>query len=127
VASLFVQSVAIAIAVLLCGCASSSAVQRVSSEPIGCEFLATVYVDQLGHQPAGSSAVKYLVDQAKKWGGDTLLCCEMGTEETVALWTNRRTGESYAGSFRHSGRVYRCVGRADSPAPNKSLERTPER
>jgi hypothetical protein len=127
VALLLVPSAQIVIAVLLCGCVSSPAVQRVPSEPIGCKFLATVYVDQLGDQPAGPSAVKYLVEQAKKLGGDTLLCCEMGTEDTVALWTNRRTGESYTDSFRHSGRVYRCASHADSPAPNKSLERTRDR
>jgi len=102
------------IAVLLCGCASAPAIQRISSAPADCEFLGTIYTDQLGDQPAGAEAVKDLMAQAEKLGGDTLQCCEIGDDVTVALWTNKRTGETYISANRHFGRVYRCSANGGS-------------
>ena len=92
----------------LCACESAPKVQRVDAEPANCEFLATIYIDQLGDQPAGEEAVKDLKRQTVARGGNTLQCCEMEPEETVLCCPNNRTRATYTGSHRHVGRAYRC-------------------
>ena len=104
---------AVVAASALCGCESAPKVQRVDVAPANCKFLATIYIDQLGDQPAGDEAVKDLKRQVAERGGDTLQCCEMEPEETILCGVNRRGRATYAGSHRHVGRVYRCLGEPD--------------
>jgi hypothetical protein len=103
-----VRHAVVVAALTLCACESAPKVQRVDAEPANCEFLADLYIDQLGDQPAGDAAVKDLKRQTVARGGNTLQCCEMEPEETVLCCPTSRAAANYTGSHRHVARAYRC-------------------
>lgn len=119
--------VVFALTAVVCGCESSRSIQRIEAPSTGCEFVGTVYADQLGDQPAGRATIEVLSHQAGELGGNALQCCEMDAEEAVLYARDSRTGELNTGAHRHFGRAYSCPNRSGGPAPDASPGRTRER
>jgi hypothetical protein len=101
---------------VLSACAFHRSVRVVEKEPKDCEFLGGVSVWQFCAGGAGSEAIESMKKDAYKMGGDTLHCCEEGTEELVLSRTGRGPAHCF-GAFEYSGRAYSC-----SVGHNKPLQ-----
>jgi hypothetical protein len=96
-------------ALAVCGCASAPPVRVVPAAPDGCTFLGEIHgYLQCGQGEPGDDIVKALKQVVRGRGGNTLQCCEQGTEAVVMAAYDRAGKIACTDFFEQTGRAYAC-------------------
>jgi hypothetical protein len=91
------------------GCTSAPPVQVVRAPPDGCAFLGEIHgYFQCGEGEAGADTVKGLKEVVRARGGNTLQCCEQGTEAVVMAGYDGSGKIVCTDFFQQTGRAYAC-------------------
>jgi hypothetical protein len=113
------------VALITGACSTTPRIEIVLAEPVGCTFLDSVWVYQVGHAPPTKAALAELAEKARSLGGNTLQCCKEG-DTLVVYGIDRRTGRAVPDALEHIGRVYNCPSDQHGLTPNTSPARTRE-